>query len=122
MSKLILIIEDEAQLAEILSDALKKANLKTIIAKDGEQGLKLALNKSPDLILLDLMLPKKSGIEVLKSLRHQEKGKSIPVIVLTNLTDPATINEALQNGVANFLVKSNWDIDALVIEIKSALR
>lgn len=122
MSKLILIVEDEAQLAEILSDALKKANLKTIIAKDGEQGLKLALNKSPDLILLDLMLPKKSGIEVLKSLRHQEKGKSIPVIVLTNLTDPATINEALQNGVANFLVKSNWDIDALVIEIKSALR
>lgn len=122
MSKVVLIVEDEAELAEILSSALKKAGLKPIIAKDGEQGLKLALKKNPDLILLDLVLPKKSGIEVLETLRHQKPDLKTPIIILTNLTDAVTINKALQNGVANFLVKSNWDINALVTEIKSALR
>lgn len=121
MPKKVLIVEDEARLAEILADALKDIGLEVIVARDGEQGLNAALEKHPNLILLDLLLPKKEGLTVLKELRAHETGAKTPVIVLTNLNDVENINKALESGVSSFLVKSNWDIDSLLQEIKAAI-
>lgn len=121
MQKKILIVEDEPRLVEVLSDQLKDAGFSVLIARDGEQGLAAALEHKPDLVLLDLLLPKVEGITMLKQLRSRENGKNTPVMILTNLSDTKNVNEALKYGAYNFLVKANWDVDSIVEEIKTRL-
>lgn len=120
-SKLILIVEDEAPLSDILRDHFELEGFHIIVAKDGEEGLGLALSKKPDMILLDIMLPKLSGLDMLKRLRTYDAGKSIPVIVLTNLNDAKEVNEALASGVSDFLVKADWAIADVVESVRRKL-
>jgi DNA-binding response OmpR family regulator len=120
-SKKILIVEDEARLAEVLSDMLGDQGYTITVARDGEQGLAAALEQKPDLILLDILLPKKEGLDMLAQLREHADGAHTKVMVLSNLSDTASVNKAMQHGAFDFYVKSNWDIDALVEEIKAKL-
>lgn len=120
-SKLILIIEDETPLSDILRDHFELEGFQIIVAKDGEEGLRLALDKKPDIILLDIMLPKLNGLDMLKQLRTYEAGKSIPVIVLSNLNDAKEVNEALASGVGDFLVKADWAIADVVDSVRRKL-
>src|SRR3989344_3912910 len=83
--KRILFIEDESALQKTLGDLLSQEGYEVTPALDGEIGLKLAFSKKPDLILLDLIMPKVNGFEVLKKLKETDETKDIPVIVLTNL-------------------------------------
>lgn len=120
-SKLILIVEDEPPLSEILKDHFENEGFRIIVAKDGEEGLGLALSKKPDMILLDINLPKLNGLDMLKQLRTYEAGKSIPAIALTNLNDTKEVNEALASGVSDFLVKADWSITDVVESVRRKL-
>jgi two-component system chemotaxis response regulator CheY len=93
----ILIVEDELPLRKILKDELIAAGFNVLEAKDGVEGLDVALKNHPDLILVDILMPKMDGITMLKQLREDPLGKKIQVMILSNLSDPASISAALDN-------------------------
>lgn len=117
----ILIVDDEAPLAQILSDKFAAEGFAVQQAHDGEEGLRLALDWHPAIILLDIIMPKMDGMTMLHKLRAQEAGKKIPVILLTNLSDTEKVYDAMANGVFDFLVKANWSIEDIVKEVKAKL-
>ena len=119
--KRILFIEDESALQKNLSDLFSQEDYETISALDGEIGLSLAKNKKPDLILLDLILPKASGFDVLKNLKEDKDTKNIPVIVLTNLESMGDIEKALALGATTYLVKSSYSLDEVLEKVKKTL-
>jgi len=122
MHKIILITEDEVQVLKLLSRRLSEEGFDIEKANDGNSGLSLALKTHPDLILLDIVIPKMDGLTMLKELRKDDWGKSVPVIILTNLSDAERINDALSHGVYDFLIKSDWKLDEIVTKIKTRLK
>lgn len=119
--KRILSIEDEPILQKIFTDMITKEGYEVISALDGEAGLQLARTKNPDLILLDLVLPKKHGFEVLRILKNDQKMKDIPIIVLTNLGEIQDIDRALNLGATTYLVKANYSLEEVIKKIKEEL-
>ena len=119
--KKILFIEDESALQKALEDILKQEGYKMISALDGETGLRLAESEKPDLILLDLILPKMRGFEVFKKLKKGSKTKNIPVIILTNLEGMKDINQAIELGATTYLVKTQYTIKEVIEKVKKAL-
>lgn len=117
----ILFIEDEADLQKTFREFLEKKGFKIISALNGEDGFNLAKTQSPDLILLDLILPKMDGFQVLKELKETEDTKNIPVIVLTNLERIDDIDKALFSGATNYLIKANYSLEELTTKIKQVL-
>ena len=120
--KTILIIEDEAALQKALEDILTGEGYQTLAALDGEVGLSLAKEKNPDLILLDLILPKIHGFDVLKKLKSDEQTKDIPVIILTNLESMEDVNKAIELGATTYLVKANYNLEDVLSKIKKVLK
>lgn len=118
----ILIVEDESSISDALDTKFKMEGFDAIVAKDGVAGLISAEKEKPDIILLDIIMPKMDGITMLKELRTKEWGKNIPVIILTNLLDDQKIAESMQQGTFDYLIKSNWRIDDLVNRIKDKLK
>lgn len=121
LNKKILVIEDNKDLSTLLSDALKEGGFEVVNAFDGNEGLKMALEDHPDFILLDIILPKMDGLIMLKKLRQDERGKNVPVMILTNLSDTDKISSAMQDEVYDFLVKDNWKLQDVVKKIKNRL-
>ncbi|MDP2663900.1 MAG: response regulator [bacterium] len=119
--KTILFIEDESALQKTFSEVLDQEGYKVISALDGELGLKLAKEKKPDLILLDLILPKVHGFEVLKGLKGDEATRDIPVIVLTNLEGVGDVEKALELGATTYLVKATYSLEEVIGKIKKTL-
>lgn len=117
--KKILFIEDEEALQRALSEALTRSSYTIIQATDGEEGLAKARQESPDLILLDIILPKKSGFEVLGELKKDLTTKHIPVIILTNLEGSQDIEQALSSGATTYLVKANYSLKDIVAKIEA---
>ena len=120
--KKILFIEDEFTLQKSMGEFLEKAGFKIIQALDGEIGLNLAEKEKPDLILLDLILPKISGFEVLKRLKENKETKDIPVIILTNLEESTDVGKSLELGATTYLVKSDQSLDDVLERIKQTLK
>lgn len=118
--KRILFIEDEQSLQKILGNRLEQEGFEVSSALDGEIGLKLAKEKNPELILLDLVLPKKDGFQVLAELKADSKTKNIPVIVLTNLESGTDIQKILELGATTYLVKANYKLEDIVEKIKQS--
>lgn len=121
MPKTILFIEDESALQKAFGEILSREGYKLLSALDGETGLKLAKTKKPDLILLDLILPKIHGFEVLKQLKADPQTKDIPIIVLTNLEKIADIDKAIELGATTYLVKAQYSLEEVIRKIKKAL-
>jgi DNA-binding response OmpR family regulator len=119
--KTILFIEDEQALQKTAGDTLREAGFEVLSALDGEIGLRLAKDKNPDLIILDLILPKANGFEVLKALKETQETLHIPVIVLTNLEALEDIQKALSLGATTYLVKVNYTLQELLAKVKSVL-
>jgi DNA-binding response OmpR family regulator len=120
--KTILFIEDESALQKTFGEILRQEGFEMISALDGELGLRLAKEKKPDLILLDLVLPKMHGFEVLKKLKEDKKTKEIPIIVLTNLEGISDVDKTLELGVTTYLVKAHYSLEEVVEKIKKALK
>ncbi|OGZ06007.1 MAG: hypothetical protein A2942_04685 [Candidatus Lloydbacteria bacterium RIFCSPLOWO2_01_FULL_50_20] len=119
--KKVLIIEDDVPLSNALRDNLEHESFVTFQAEDGEKGLDVALAEHPDLILLDLILPKKDGMDLLHQLRLDPWGKSAKVIILSNVSDTKKVAEALLQDTFEYLVKSDVDIGAVVAMVKKNL-
>jgi len=119
--KKILIIEDEALQLKLLGDVFAAEGFDVLKAGDGEEGLRVALKERPDLILLDIILPRMNGITVLKELRKDSWGKNVPVVILTNLVEVEKAKEALEEGVYDFLIKANCSLDEIVKKVKEGL-
>lgn len=117
----ILVVEDEPSLRGALSDKLTLEGFTVLEAKDGEEGLEIALRDQPDLILLDVIMPKMDGMTMLKKLQESAWGKKAKVIMLTNLNDLDKVSEALMRGSYDYLVKSDWKIDDVVARVRQRL-
>lgn len=121
MAKKILFIEDESALQRAVSQVLSEEGFKIISALDGETGLKVAQAEIPDLILLDLVLPKKDGFEVLKELKGNPSTSHIPIIILSNLEGSSDVMKAMDLSATTYLVKANYNLDEVVEKIKGLL-
>ena len=121
MTQKILFIEDEGALQKVVSEVLTQEGYKVISALDGEKGLADAKALHPDLILLDLILPKVDGFAVLKKLKEDQGTEDIPVIVLTNLETAKDIEKILTLGATTYLVKANYKLEDVVKKIKEVL-
>ncbi len=118
--KKILVVEDEATLQKALNDVLTQEGYEVLSALDGAAGLDLAKKEKPDLILLDIILPKMDGFDVLKNLKKE--GSEIPVIILTNLSDINDIQKALDLGATTYLVKADFHLEDVLKKVKEVLR
>ena len=117
--KKILIIEDEAILLELFADKFVSENFETFQSTTAEEGIKLALKNKPDLILLDILLPKMDGLAMLKKLRVDPWGKNVPVIILSNVTDQQKVSEAMRLGVYDdYIVKTDLILNDLAKQVK----
>jgi len=119
--KTILFIEDEERLRKIISSILEEANYRVLNASDGEIGIKILEEENPDLILLDLILPKKDGFDVLEYLKSDKKLQKIPVVVSTNLEEKHDIERAMSYGIRAYLVKANYRPEEIVAKISEIL-
>lgn len=118
----ILVVEDEVALRGIIC---KKLALEEFVAReagDGEEGLEIALNEHPDLILLDIIMPVMDGMTMIKRLRVDAWGKTVKIILLTNLSDSKKVAEAVGYGVRDYIVKSDWKMEQIVVKVKSMLK
>jgi len=116
------IIEDEASLSNALSDKFTHEHFEVLQAKNGEEGLATALREHPDVILLDILMPRMDGIAMLKKLRTDAWGKSAHVIILTNVGDMGKIAEAMRNEVFEYYVKSDTQIENIIESVKKTLK
>ncbi len=121
-AKTILIVEDVGPLRKAIATKLQHAGLHTLEAKDGVEGLAIALQHHPDLILLDILMPKMDGLTVLKRLRGDQWGRAVPVIILSNLVDEHYFDEAERHNVEDYVIKSNWKLEDIVQRIYQALQ
>ena len=122
MADKILFVEDEPSLQKAISELLTQEGFEIFSAIDGEEGLKMAKKEKPNLILLDLILPKKDGFEVLKELKADSELKDIPVIVLTNLEGMGNVEKALELGATTYLVKANYELEDVLKTVKQHLK
>lgn len=120
-SKSILIVEDETDLREALKTVFNYEDFVVYTASDGEAGLKIALEQKPDIILLDVLMPKMDGVTVLKNLRADEWGKTVKVIVLTALDDLEKVAEIISAGGDDYIVKTNVTLSAIAQKVKEKL-
>ena len=119
--KTVLIVEDETDLLQALVDAFTAEGFTALGATNGDDGLAVAYKAHPDIVLLDIVMPKMDGLSMLKHLRNDAWGKAVPVIILTNLSDFHSVAAALSADVHDFLVKSNWEIDKVVAAVRKRL-
>jgi two-component system phosphate regulon response regulator PhoB len=117
----VLIIEDEDILAKVLAEKMEKSGFEVAIAEDGEKALDLIKSFKPDIIMLDLMLPKLDGFEVLKQIKADDATKRIPIVAISNLSEDSNIEKALKLGVENYFVKSNHPINEIIEKVKAVL-
>ncbi len=119
--KKILFIEDEVGLQRAVGQVLREAGFEVLSALNGEDGLRLAKSDLPDLILLDLILPQKSGFGVLVELKQESATARIPVIIMSNLEGGVEVQRALELGATTYLVKVNYRLEDVVAKVKGVL-
>ncbi len=117
----VLVVEDEEILMTALREELSTGGYESEGASDGVEGLEKAKSFKPDLILLDLLMPKMDGMEMLQKLKEDSTTRDIPVVILTNLSDYEKISEALSLGAMDYLVKANYKLEDLLEKVKTVL-
>lgn len=121
MPKKILIIEDDKALRRVLHFRLSQEAYNVLIAEDGEAGLALVKAEMPDLVLLDLIMPKMNGFETLRRIKADEAMRNIPVIVLSNLNQDSDLAQARELGAVDFVLKTDFSMDQVVERVKRVL-
>lgn len=122
MKKVLLIVDDETLVSSVLMAQFNQGEVEIISTNNGEDGLNTALEHHPDLILLDLVMPRMDGMTMLSKLREDEWGKQVKVIILSNIVDADKVDESKNRGVDEYYVKSNLDAITLADKIKEVLK
>ena len=122
MAKKILLIEDDPFLSSLLGNRLKKEGFDLLAVKSGNEVVKTLKNSAIDLVLLDIILPDKSGFEVLEDIKSDPQVAKTPVIIISNLGQDKDIEKAKDLGIVDYVVKSKISIDDLVKKIKDFLK
>lgn len=119
--KKVLVVDDDENLNTVLVDKLNLSGFEAMGAVDGEDGLKKSLDSHPDLILLDLLMPKMGGIDMLKKLRDDAWGKYAKVLVLTLIEQVDYMADATEYNVLGYFVKTNHSLDEIVKKIQDTI-
>ena len=117
----VLLIEDDNLLVRMYQDKFTGDGYKVVVALDGENGLAKLKKEKPTLVLLDIMMPKMNGFEVLKKIKADPSSKNIPVILLTNLGGEDDAKKGLEMGAVAYLIKSDYTPDEVIAKIKEIL-
>ncbi len=117
----ILLVEDDPFLLNMYAAKFEMENFKVNVADDGEKGMQMIEKEIPDIVLLDIMLPKMTGFEVLEKIRNNPKTSKLPVILLTNLSQKDEIDKAMSLGVSDYLIKAHFMPSEVVEKIKNVL-
>lgn len=117
--KKILIVEDDPPLQTILRETFESEGFTVFVAEDGEQGFNITKKENPDLVLIDILLPKVDGITMAGEIK--DLGLGTKMIFLTNLSDVGNITKATAIALTDYLVKSDWNIEDVVGRVKSKL-
>ncbi|TSC61622.1 MAG: response regulator with CheY-like receiver domain and winged-helix DNA-binding domain [Parcubacteria group bacterium Gr01-1014_48] len=121
VAKTVLVVDDEKDVREALQDKFTSEGFQIITADDGDVGLTAALEKHPDLIILDVIMPNMSGWDVLEKLRQDAWGANVPVIMLTVLDDIESTAKAMKYKSFDVLVKNDWKLSDVVHRVKERL-
>ena len=121
MAKTILLVEDDRFLRRVHEVGLRKHGFTVLTAVDGEDGLRQAQAERPDLVLLDLVMPKLQGFEVLRMLKAEPETAAIPVIVLSSLGGDADVQAAIRAGAVSYIVKTAVAMPELLAKVEAAL-
>jgi len=117
MAKKILLVEDEEIMIGLLQRKLTQEGYEISVARDGEEGLKTMKEIKPDLILLDIIMPKMGGFEVMEEMAKDEGIKDIPVIVISNSGQPVELDRAQKLGAKDWLIKTEFDPQEVVDKV-----
>jgi CheY-like chemotaxis protein len=120
-TKRILLAEDDRVLRKAAEVTLKRHGFSVLTAADGEAALEMARAEAPDLVLLDLIMPKLQGFEVLRRLKQDPATERIPVIVLSNLGQPSDVQAAMEAGAVGYFVKADLSLQALAQRVEAAV-
>ncbi|MEX0877645.1 MAG: response regulator [Candidatus Spechtbacterales bacterium] len=121
MTKKILLVEDDPFLSEIYITKFEESGYVVEVADDGEKGLQKLKESKPDLALLDIILPKMTGLEILEQMQKDESLKRIPVIVLSNMGSDEDTNKAIELGAAGYLIKSQYTPSEVVAKVEEVI-
>lgn len=117
MAKKILLIEDEEIMIDLLQRKLSQEGYEVSVARDGEEGLKLIREIKPDLILLDIIMPKMGGFEVMEEMQKDKELKKIPVIVISNSGQPVELDRAKELGARDWLIKTEFNPQEVIDKV-----
>ena len=120
-TKKILLIEDEELIITLLQRKLEKEGYKVFVARDGVEGMEKVRKETPDIVLLDIVMPRMGGLEVLEELRRDKKLRSIPVIVISNSGQPVELDRAKKLGARDWLIKTEFDPKEVISKVKNQL-
>lgn len=117
----ILLIEDEELIVRLLKRKLTSAGHEVTVASDGEEGLRKMKETEPDMVLCDIIMPRKGGFEVLEEMSKDAGLKTIPVMIISNSGQPSELDQAKRYGVVNWLIKTEFDPQEVVDKINNTL-
>lgn len=117
--KKVLVVDDDKNLVTVLLDKLDISGFEAQATKNGEEGLAKALDWHPDVILMDVVMPKMDGWQMLKKLREDNWGKTARVIMLTVLENPDNVAKAMEEGTFDYITKTDWSLDDVVKKIEA---
>ncbi len=120
-AKRILLVEDDRFLRRACEGSLRQRGFTVFPAVDGEEGLRLAQTEVPDLILLDMLMPKLPGLDTLRALKADARTRAIPVLVLSNSSRDGLLREAMDLGAVGYLIKSNISLQELAEQVAQIL-
>ena len=120
--KKVLVVEDDVYLSGAYKLKLTKLGFEVMTAGDGEEALAMLRDFQPDLILLDLIMPRKDGFETLEALKRNPVWRDIPVLVATNLSQKEDIDRAISLGADDYIVKTDTSMDDFMLKVKSVLK
>ena len=121
MAKKILIIEDEEIMYTALERKLKSTGYEVSVAEDGVEGLEKMRKEKPDLILLDIIMPRKGGFEVMEEMQKEEDLKNIPIIVISNSGQPVELDKAKELGAQDWLIKTEFDPQEVIEKVRKQI-
>ena len=119
--KKILLIEDEEILINLLEKKLTQEGYKVFLARDGEEGLETMKREMPNLVLLDILMPKMGGLEVMEEMQKDEELKKIPVIIISNSGQPVEIDRIQKLGAKDWLIKTEFDPQEVIEKVKKQI-